>query len=94
MVKALLERAGRRVLIILSGGRHAFLESFGYPPEKTQKLEFHIRPVETRTTNISGGDNPRLVIHVAHVTWNASVEMSCLLVIQIDIQAVWFLFQQ
>jgi hypothetical protein len=41
---------------------------FEYPPEKTRKLESYIRPVETRTTNISGGNNPRFVIHVAHVS--------------------------
>ena len=46
----------------------SFLKFFGNPPVKTRKLEFYIRPVETRTTNISGGNNPRFVIHVAHIS--------------------------
>ena len=57
-----------RIIIKISGGRHVSLKFFGNPPEKTRKLEFYIRPVETRTTNISGGNNPRFVILVAHVT--------------------------
>ena len=55
----------------LSGERPALKEVFEYPPEKTRKLESYIRPVETRTTNISGGNNPRFVIHVAHVIFNS-----------------------
>ena len=51
----------------LSGERPALKKVFEYPPEKTRKLESYIRPVETRTTNISGGNNPRFVVHVAHV---------------------------
>ena len=30
----------------------SFLKFFGNPPLKTQKLEFYIRPVETRTRNL------------------------------------------
>ena len=52
----------------LPGERPALKKLFEYPPEKTRKLEFYIRPVETRTTSISGGNNPRFVIHVAHVS--------------------------
>ena len=48
--------------------RPVVLNLVGYPPEKTRKLEFYIRPVETWTTNISGGNNLRFVIHVAHVS--------------------------
>ena len=51
----------------LSGERPALKKEFEYPPAKTRKLEFYIRPVETRPTNISDGNNPRFVIHVAHV---------------------------
>ena len=60
-----------RIMIKISGGRNVFLKFFGNLPAKTRKLEFYIRLVETRTTNISGGNNPRFVIHVAHVSWHA-----------------------
>ena len=58
---------GLQIIMTLSGERPALKKVFEYPPEKTRKLESYIRPVETRTTNISGGNNPRFVIHVAHV---------------------------
>ena len=59
----------RRIITLISGERPVFLKVFEYPPEKTRKLKFYIRPVETRTTDISGGNNPRFVIHVAHVSF-------------------------
>ena len=58
-----------RIMIKISGGRHVILKVFGNPSEKTRKLDFYIRPVETRTTNISGGNNPRLVLRIAHVSF-------------------------
>ena len=57
-----------RIFFLLSGGRHASLKFFGSLPEKTRKLEFYIRPVETRTTNISGMGITEVRESVAHVT--------------------------
>ena len=61
---------GLQIIMTLSGERPALKKVFEYPPEKTRKLESYIRPVETRTTNISGGNNPRLVLRIAHVRFD------------------------